>query len=221
MSISKIKTKNIIKVLGIFFIISIFILPIKYITSEETPQKEIFYFMIFSDMGDQKRSPFSTQKMCEEGRKNQIDEIDNHKILKWWENISVSMCYREGPALNTDTKYQLLEPLPDGNGGEFKNFESKQSPDNPCAFGNYLNIMIKFIIGIAAVLAMIMIIKGGFEYMASSLPSEKESGKGTITNAIFGLLLALGAWIILFTINPDLLNFCNIGTPIKVEEITK
>jgi len=114
--------------------------------------------------------------------------------------------------LDTDTSYQLLAPLPG-----LKTFESDpQKQGGACAFGNYLNIMIKLILGIAAVLAMIMIIKGGFEYMGSSLPSEKESGKGTITNAIFGLILALGAYLILYTVNPDLLNFCSIGKPIIV-----
>jgi hypothetical protein len=44
--------------------------------------------------------------------------------------------------------------------------------------------------------------------MGSSLPSGKESGRGTITNAILGLILALGAYLIIFTINPNLLNFC-------------
>jgi hypothetical protein len=106
------------------------------------------------------------------------------------------------PPVNTNTNYKLLAPL---NG--IQNFESDPEK-NPCAFGKYMNMMIKIILGIAAVLAVIMIIKGGFEYMMSSLPSGKESGKGTITQAILGLIIALGAYLILFTINPNLLNFC-------------
>lgn len=47
---------------------------------------------------------------------------------------------------------------------------------------------------------------GGLEYMTSELISEKESGKQKITNAVLGLILALGSWALLYTINPDLLN---------------
>jgi len=71
-----------------------------------------------------------------------------------------------------------------------------------------MNILIKILIGIGAVLAMIMIVKGGLEYMASSLPSGKEAGRGTITNAILGLLIALGSYLLLYTVNPNLLNLC-------------
>ncbi len=94
--------------------------------------------------------------------------------------------------------YQLLAPLP--NMGE--NF----NPADQSALGTYLNLMIKLFIGICAVLAVIMIVMGGIEYMTSELISSKEHGKEKITGAIFGLLLALGAWLILSTINPDILK---------------
>jgi len=73
-------------------------------------------------------------------------------------------------------------------------------------FAGYLNIMIKIFIGICAILAMIMIVMGGIQYMTSGLVSNKQAAKETIMNAIFGLLLALGAFAILNTINPDLVS---------------
>ncbi|MDP9249202.1 MAG: NlpC/P60 family protein [bacterium] len=97
-----------------------------------------------------------------------------------------------------NTSYKLLSPLP-GLEGTYEII-----PDNP--IGRYMNTLITIFIGICAVLAMIMIVVGGLEYMTSELVSSKESGKSKITQAIFGLLLALGAWTILNTINPDLLN---------------
>jgi len=51
-----------------------------------------------------------------------------------------------------------------------------------------------------------MIVLGGIEYMTSELVSSKENGKQRITNAIFGLVIALGAYALLNTINPDLLK---------------
>ena len=99
----------------------------------------------------------------------------------------------------TKTNYVLLEPLPG-----LENFESNKE----CAFGRYLNIIIKLFLGICAVLAVIMIVYGGLEYMLSSTPASKEAKKTTITNAIFGLIIALGAYLLLYTINPRLLDVC-------------
>ena len=107
----------------------------------------------------------------------------------------------------TDTKYSPLAPFP-GTG-----LTDTIDTAAPCAFGNYLNIMIKIVIGFSAVLAMVMIVMGGIEYMTSSIVSGKEAGKQTIINALLGLLVALGAYVILNTINPNLLNAClNLGT---------
>lgn len=101
---------------------------------------------------------------------------------------------------DSDIFYTPLAPLP--------GLEGPIDTSEDCAFGKYLNIIIKIFLGICAVLAMIMIVIGGIEYMTSELPSSKGAGKKTIMQAIFGLLLALGAYLILNTINPNLLNTC-------------
>ncbi len=114
-----------------------------------------------------------------------------------------------GPTINTlaaTTDYQLLAPLPDGNGGKFTTFDPTSADGTNSKLGEYLNLMIKLFIGICSVLAVIMIVIGGIEYMTTELISSKEEGKKRITGAIFGLVLALGAWTLLYQINPDLLN---------------
>lgn len=119
---------------------------------------------------------------------------------------------------STKTTYKLLAPLPFMEGPD-QTIDTLYNKDtNPCPFGKYLNILIKLFLGIAGVLAVIMIVWGGIQYMTSELASSKEEGKKSITNAILGLLLALGAWLILNTINPDLLNVCLNNLPIA--EIT-
>lgn len=100
-----------------------------------------------------------------------------------------------------DTKYKYLSPLPET--GEF--FETDLSKTGG-GLAPYLNAMIKIFIGICAVLAVIMIILGGLEYMTSELISSKEHGRERIVHAVFGLILALGAWTILNQINPELLK---------------
>lgn len=114
---------------------------------------------------------------------------------------------------DTKTTYTLLAPLPGlGLDGSSQTIETDPQK-NPCPFGYYLNIMIKLFLGICGVLAVIMIVMGGVQYMTSELVSSKEEGKKSITNAIFGLILALAAYLILNTINPDLLNICLNNLP--------
>ncbi|MFA6257611.1 MAG: NlpC/P60 family protein [Candidatus Paceibacterota bacterium] len=100
------------------------------------------------------------------------------------------------------TNYNLLAPLPNPDGETLTTFDPTQENN----LSAYLNLMIKIFIGICAVLAVVMIFMGGIQYMTSELPGEKGDGKGKIVNAIFGLILALGAWTLLYTINPKLLD---------------
>ncbi len=131
-------------------------------------------------------------------------------FLKGFVNYTKSQCLTaslewKDANTNVNTSYTLLAPLP--------GLEAPLDVAGKTALGKYLNIMITLIIGIAAVLAMVMIVMGGIQYMTTELISSKEEGKKRITNAIFGLLLALGSYLLLNTINPDLLK-----TDIKIEE---
>jgi hypothetical protein len=123
-------------------------------------------------------------------------------------------------------KYTLLTPLPcdkdtagaDCKDGVLSTFNADNSKGTE-AFGRYLNILIRIFIGLCAVLAVIMIVIGGIEYMTSELISSKEAGKDRIREALLGLLLALGAYTLLNTINPDLLrtNVDIAGATLDVE----
>ncbi len=120
-----------------------------------------------------------------------------------------------------DPNYTLLTPLPcdkDRTAGcDENNKLTKYDPSQGTTqIGNYLNTMIRIFIGLCAVLAMIMIIMGGLEYMTSELISSKESGKQKITDAVLGLLLALSSWAILNTINPKLLE-TDVGSLTEVK----
>lgn len=70
----------------------------------------------------------------------------------------------------------------------------------------YLSFIFPLAIGLAALLAVIMITIGGIEYTFSAVPGMKGDGLKKIQEAIWGLLLALAAYLILYTINPDLIN---------------
>ncbi len=70
----------------------------------------------------------------------------------------------------------------------------------------YLPNLIKLAIGLAAALSVIYIIVGGFQYLSTDAISGKSEGKEKIQNALWGLALAIGSWVILNTINPALVN---------------
>lgn len=69
-----------------------------------------------------------------------------------------------------------------------------------------LNRMFFTAISIGAILAVVKIMWGGYLYMASGLWTSKETAKQAIQNAVIGLLILLSAYLILFQINPCLLN---------------
>lgn len=73
----------------------------------------------------------------------------------------------------------------------------------------YLGTVFSFGISIAVVLALIMIIWGGITYMTTDAWSQKEEGKSKIINALWGLGMAFISWILLYTINPNLVSFNN------------
>ena len=91
--------------------------------------------------------------------------------------------------------YQLLVELPN---------ITTVSKDS--GFSKYAQTIITLIIGFSALLAVLMFMIGGFTYMTGDSIGSKAEGRGIMTNAIFGFVLLLASYIILNTINPDLLK---------------
>ncbi len=118
--------------------------------------------------------------------------------------------------LEKDGGYCLIEPLQIGTDQVFDRYDPKTT-----GIGDYVNLLIKIFIGILGVLGVIMIVLGGIQYLSTDAISKKEGGKEMITHSIFGLLLALSAFVILKTINPDLVEIRlqpSKTTPIQVVE---
>ncbi len=90
----------------------------------------------------------------------------------------------------------LLQPLDRSGGGQGTTAISRVS--------DYIGIVFPVLLGVAAALSVVMITWGGLEYMLSKIPGAKVEGKERIKNALWGLLLALVAWVILNTINTSI-----------------
>ena len=76
----------------------------------------------------------------------------------------------------------------------------------------FLGNLYIFCIGIAVVLAIIMIIWGGVEYAFSEVVTNKTEGRKKIVNALFGLVLVLSPVLVFTIINPAILNL-NVNIP--------
>jgi hypothetical protein len=101
--------------------------------------------------------------------------------------------------LPPDNSY--LAPLPGLN-------QSSQS-----SLGGFLKSLFTVLIIIAGLLAFLMIVLGAITYLSSEGFGEKSHGKEMMVNAVLGLILALGAWLILNAINPNLASNLSITIP--------
>ncbi len=72
--------------------------------------------------------------------------------------------------------------------------------------GGYFVSIFRLLIGIAGILAVGRMVLCGFDAIISVNPSVREEASQCVLGAVTGLLLALSAWMILYQINPTLLN---------------
>ena len=93
--------------------------------------------------------------------------------------------------------YTLLEPLPG----------LKTTSTSGPLLSEYLQWVFKFVLATTGFLAVLMIVIGGVEFMISGAnESSRGDAKKRISGALWGLLLAFGAWLIVYTINPELVK---------------
>ena len=124
-------------------------------------------------------------------------EIDRKSAIATNKNVS-DRCTNQEP-------YALLAPI-----GNLKTIQTNN-------IGKYFNLMFNLMIGLCGALSVIMLVINGIKYMGAESVFGKEDGKKGIGAAIFGLLIALGSYAILNTINPDLLGEKGLSiTPVDI-----
>ena len=80
--------------------------------------------------------------------------------------------------------------------------------------GNYISSLYEYLLYVAGVLAVIVIMVGGFQWViAGGNQSKIGEAKERIISAIIGLFLALGSYLLLFTINPKLIEIHDLNMP--------
>ncbi len=108
------------------------------------------------------------------------------------------------PTTDTDTKndsYQLLEPTILG-GQTAINFNEASG-----GFVGYAGTIFKYLLYFLIVLAIVLIVINGIKYGLSESVTSKDNAKKGIQRIVGGLILVLSCWLILNTINPDILKW--------------
>lgn len=91
--------------------------------------------------------------------------------------------------------YVPLEPIPGFNETGNANF------------GQLLSQIFKVLIIIGALIAVGAFVFAGISYMVSDVVDVKSEARKRLTSAFYGLLLLIASWVILYTINPQLVTF--------------
>lgn len=98
---------------------------------------------------------------------------------------------------SSDLLYTPLEPIPGVTDNNTNNYNIV------VVLGN----AFKLLLGLGALFAAGTLVYGGISYMVSEVVDAKAQAKKRMQAAVYGLLLLIGAWIILNTINPQLVRF--------------
>jgi hypothetical protein len=73
---------------------------------------------------------------------------------------------------------------------------------------DYIKAVYNFLITVVGIVAAMMIMVGGFQYVTAGGDKGKvDAGKKRIQDALLGLVLAFGSYLLLYTINPALVRF--------------
>lgn len=90
---------------------------------------------------------------------------------------------------------------------DFRSMVNIPGVDPSAGVGSYINALYLLAISAAAFLAVIRLMMAGVKYMFTDVVPSKESAKKDIRSALVGLLIVIGAALILETINPNLRSF--------------
>jgi len=111
----------------------------------------------------------------------------------------IEACKSEGSTSTSDSTSDVT--------GGYAPMEEIPGFGRPGDWPSYILSVYQFGIWTIGISAMLMVMIGGYMYLISAgNAASAGKAKGVITDAITGLILALTAWLILHTINPNLVN---------------
>lgn len=73
-------------------------------------------------------------------------------------------------------------------------------------YGEYVGVVYKYLVGFAVTIAIVFLMIGGIRYVIGASTGEIGKAKDMIVKAITGLVLLMFAYVILYTVNPELVK---------------
>lgn len=171
-----------------------------------------------------------------------INEEEADCFGQVWHNINAAQaCVELGNSLKAEQDQQQNEndqqrvwseitpklQIPIGPNFQFSNLLKKdeEAGDTTTTYlyvpylAEYFGMLYKYLIGIAGILAGVMITFGGFQWLLAAGDAGKiKHARERIVNAVIGLILALGSYTVLFLVNPDLVTFKALKVPFVQNE---
>lgn len=103
--------------------------------------------------------------------------------------------------------YVPLEPLPTLPGCYGPNPPANCVNPSTQSFASAMPSIFKLLIGAGALVAIIILVLGALTYMFSDIAGNKKRAIDRIRNAMWAIVLLLSSYLILYTVNPDLVMF--------------
>lgn len=76
----------------------------------------------------------------------------------------------------------------------------------------YINLGYRYLVSVVLIAAIVMVVWGGFRYLLGSANvGNVQRGKETIRDAVVGMLIVVGAYVILSTVNPRTVELRNLN----------
>jgi len=108
---------------------------------------------------------------------------------------------------NSNLEYEMEVGIP---GSDYSKGDTFKPSGNTSDIGNYIKAIYNYGIGIAGILAVVVIMIGGVVWLTAGGNTNKvESAKQWIGGALSGLVLVLTSYMLLYQINPNLVEFRN------------
>lgn len=148
--------------------------------------------------------PAAQQQQCEQQRANDSKNLDSGCWYSTTNKTGVINIQNPNSSNTNTGEYTLLAPL----------VKENNTPVNKADFPTYMRVMFQVAISLASVIAVLMIVYGGVTYMTTDNFSQKQQGKEIIQRTLFGIALIITCWVLLYTINPNLVNFGNTNQSI-------
>jgi len=106
-----------------------------------------------------------------------------------------------GSQVSSNITYVPLEPIPGF------------TPSANLNFGDLLESIFKVLIILGGMIAVGAFVYAGIKYMTSDVIGSKSDAVKRLNASLLGLLLLVSSWLILYTINPQLIRFSGVLSP--------